>query len=353
MKEPMRKLVRWVVCLTALGPGSSGATPTAAKGSLPVVDLHVDLSYQVNYRGKKAARGTGQWLTSELGRAGVAGVVLPLFVPYEVSPRGPRFSDLEASYAGLLKILRATEPYALPGCAAQPGQVLTWLALEGAGPFALHAEEVSRWVSRGVRLWGLVHSRDNELATSSGTGPRWPHPRHGLTERGRELVGAIHRARAVVDVSHASDLAVRDILELARAHHVPVVATHSNARRLAHHPRNLTDEQIRAIAELGGVVGVSFHAPFLAAGRRAELEDVVRHVVHMIELVGAEHVAIGSDFEGGIQPPDGLGDVRGYPRLADALGRAGIGRADIRRILSENAFRILGCDSQVSPRAGQ
>jgi membrane dipeptidase len=343
-----RRLVFW---LATLGP--FGVGPAWAEAPVPVVDLHVDLSFQVTYHGKRPDRASGQLIASALRGSGVAGLVLPLFVPHEVSPTGPRLEDLETSYQRLLELLGHTDPYSLPGGPARPDHVRTWLAFEGAGPLAEHPEQVAAWVRRGVRIWGLVHSRDNELATSAGTGRPWPRPDHGLTPRGRELVRAIHAAGGVVDVSHASDLTVRDVLELGRAAHVPVVATHSNARQLARHPRNLTDDQIRGIAATGGLVGVNFHGPFLATGRQASLDDVVRHILHMVKLVGVDHVAIGSDFEGGIRPPAGLGDVRGYDRLARALGQAGLVRAEVTRIFSGNALRLLTRDLPVPAARGE
>src|SRR5690606_20870976 len=100
-----------------------------------------------------------------------------------------------------------------------------------------------------------------------------------------------------------SDRAVEDVIALSRASGVPTIATHSNARALADHPRNLTDEQLRAIASTGGIVGVNFHSRFLVSGRPATLADVVKHVMHLVRVAGVEHVAIGSDFEGDINPP--------------------------------------------------
>jgi membrane dipeptidase len=317
------------------------------------VDLHVDLSWQVTYQKKPADRASGQVIASALRGSGVTGLVLPLFVPYEVAPGGPRLEDLETSYQKLLEVLRHTDPYRPPGAPSQPDHVRTWLAFEGAGPLAEHPEQVAAWVRRGVRIWGLVHSRDNELATSAGTGRPWPRPDHGLTPRGRELVRAIHAAGGMVDVSHGSDLTVRDVLELGRAAHMPVVATHSNARQLARHPRNLTDDQIRGIAATGGLVGVNFHGPFLAIGRQASLDDVVRHILYLVRLVGADHVAIGSDFEGGIRPPPGLADVRGYDRLARALGQAGLSHAQVTQIFSGNALRLLTRDLPIPAARGE
>jgi membrane dipeptidase len=144
-----------------------------------------------------------------------------------------------------------------------------------------------------------------------------------------------------VDVSHASDRAVADVLALSRETSGVVVATHSNARRLADHPRNLTDEQLRGIAATGGVVGLNFHAPFVVRGRPALLSDVVKQALYLIQVAGIEHVALGADFEGGIRPARGLQDASRFPDLARALLSAGLSESAVRRVFSENALRVL------------
>jgi membrane dipeptidase len=224
--------------------------------------------------------------------------------------------------------------------------VRTWLAFEGAAPLAGDPDAVSRWSARGVRIFGLVHTSDNALATSSA-GSRVPA--HGLTDAGRELVRRVHASGGVVDVSHASDPATDEVIRMALADGVPAVATHSNARALAPHPRNLTDDQIRGIARTGGVVGINFHSRFLVAEGRAEIADVVRHVRHVARVAGTDHVALGSDFEGDIHPPRGLQDVAALPRLARALEADGLPRADVEKIFSRNALRVL-CPRAPAPK---
>jgi membrane dipeptidase len=314
----------------------SGAS--AVEVSPPVVDLHVDLSYRINYRGGSLSRGSGQYPARDLRRAGVAGVVLPLFVPYAVSPSGPRREDLEASLARLLELIPTVPPYSPPGCAAKEGSVRTWLSLEGAAPLAGDPDAARVWASRGVRLFGIVHTRDNALATSSGgEGGKTT----GLTALGQTFVHEVDRAGGIVDVSHASDAAVADVLAAALKDGAPVVATHSNARALTPHPRNLTDEQIRGIARSGGVVGVNLYSRFLTAHGRAKIADVVRHVRHLASVAGVEHVAIGSDFEGDIEPPVGMETVLGFPRLFTALRAAGLSYEEVARIFGGNALRLL------------
>lgn len=338
---PFTRFVWMLVASTAVSglAGLPAAGADAAERPVGVVDLHVDLSYQYNYRHHPFSDGTGQYASNRLRRAGVVGVVLPLYVPRGVSDTGPRLQDLEFSATRVLAALAASRVYAAPGCAAAAGdRVRTWLAFEGAAPLASAPESAAAWVGRGVKLFGLVHTYDNALATSSGVSP--PSSR-GLSAKGRDLVQAIARAGGIVDVSHASDPATRDVIALAEAAHFPVVASHSDARALAEHPRNLTDDQLRAIARTGGVIGVNFHSPFLARGRRATLDDVVRTIGHMVAVAGEDHVAIGSDFEGDIRPPAGLEDARGFPRLSAALAAAGMPRDVVEKIFAKNALRVL------------
>jgi membrane dipeptidase len=326
-----------IAALSALGRlPIAGAL--AAPRTPEVVDLHVDLSYRVNYRGGDFGRGSGQFVASHLRRDGVGGVVLPLYIPRDVSPEGPRMSDLDASFERVVSLIPKTPPFALPGCSAPAGTVRTWLAFEGAAPLAKDPSAVERWTKRGVRLFGLVHTYDNALATSSGAGNARVG---GLTDAGRDLVRRIHAAGGIVDVSHASDATTDDVLGIAEADHVPVVATHSNARTLAPHPRNLTDDQIRRIANTGGVVGVNFHSRFLAPSGRATLADVVRQIEYLVKVGGVDHVAIGSDFEGDISPPPELRDVDGFPRLSRALAARGMSRDDVAKVFGRNALRVL------------
>jgi membrane dipeptidase len=314
--------------------------PTPASGSRPfgVIDLHVDLSYQTNYEGRAFAEGTGQFRAAELASAGVVGVVLPLFVPKRVSPSGPRPADLEQSYQRVYGELAASEAYRLPGCIPANGRVRTFLAFEGAGPLAGKPAELTAWAVRGLRVLGLVHTQANALASSSGDAKPQPF---GLTDSGRDAVRAAASLGMSIDVSHASDRATREVLKLAGELAVPVVATHSNARALADHPRNVRDDELRGIARTGGVVGVNFHSAFLRSGVKATLADVVAQVLHLVKVMGAEHVAIGSDFEGDIRPADGLGDVKGYQRLAEALLRAGLSNQQVEGIMAKNALRVL------------
>src|SRR5262249_15852955 len=132
-----------------------------------------------------------------------------------------------------------------------------------------------------------------------------------------------------------------DLVPIAKAHGAPIVATHSNARAVADSPRNLTDDQLRIIAETGGVAGINFHTPFLTKNKEASLEDVSAMLRHMGKVAGIDHVAVGADCDGGIKPPGGLDDASRFPELATYLQTHGMAQGDVLKIFSLNALRIL------------
>jgi membrane dipeptidase len=337
-----------VAQLLLLVPSQARSQQISRPARFGVIDLHVDLSYQAMFKGRDLARGVGQYDASWLKDAGIDGIVFPLFVPRDASKQGPLMEHLDASYEALESKLPGLSLFAPAPCQGTAGQVDAFYAFEGSAPLGRDLDSIFRWAKRGVRFYGLVHSEDNLLAGSAGYGPATKEKQTGLTEAGRELVRRIHATRGMVDVSHASDAAFADILVQATADAVPLVATHSNARAIAPHARNLSDAQLRAIAATGGIVGINFHSPFLLGGPgQAELSDVVRHIRHVADVAGIDTVAIGSDFEGGIRPPAQLRDVRNFPVLAQALLDSGFSALEVQKIFSLNARRLL-CPRQAS-----
>lgn len=325
-----------------------GASPPAAVPPIvPVVDLHVDLAYRSLYKGRPFSLGSGQFSAESLLRGGVRGVVLPLFVPLD-APSGRSRAQFERSYAHVFRSILSARPYSLPGCAvrragSEPREISTWFAFEGAASVGADEAELRKWSLRGVRSFGLVHTEDNTLAGSSGRGPSLRMTAGGLSEEGKRFVELVVELGGRVDVSHASDQSTDDALLISERLGSPIIATHSNARALAPHPRNLTDAQIRRIAGTGGVIGVNFHQPFLRShpNERVRLGSVVEQIRYIAGLGGIDAVAIGSDFEGGITSVPELSDAGAYPRLADALRGDGMSEGDIEKVFSKNALRVL------------
>jgi membrane dipeptidase len=315
------------------------ASPAAHDGK-PVlyVDLHVDLPYQHVFKHAGLLASSGQYVASSAKKAGSSAVVLPLFVPARVSPGGPRMQDYEACWERFAASLREQTIYAAPDHEPAADQIRTFYSFEGMGPFTDDRAVLQRWVQRGVRLFGLVHNQSNALAAAAldrrGTD-------FGLSELGRRVVTQIYALGGIVDVSHASSRTTRDVLDLAEQFRTPVIASHSNARHLLDHPRNLDDDIIDRIARTGGIIGVNFHSPFLAKRRRATLADVVNQIRYLVSRVGADHVAIGSDYEGDIRPPIGLASVAEVPNLVAALRQAALSSREIEAIMGANALRLL------------
>lgn len=316
-------------------PRDSYSGPSPDDPPIMVVDLHVDIPWQVHFKGRSPALDEGQARLSALVAGHVGGLVFPIYIP----DRTKRIEDADAIFATVEAIL-SRNPVFLPlrAAAAEPGRISTFLSIEGAGLFAHDIEAIDRFIERGLRLVSPCHAK-NSLLASSATGAKVDH---GLTPAGKTFCERVYTRGALIDVSHVSDASFDDIAEIARRHGAPVVATHSNARAVADSPRNLPDAKLRVVAETGGVAGVNLHAPFVSGGARASLADVVKQVEHMVKVAGVDHVAIGSDFDGGIHAPDGLDDAGAFRVLAAALRRRGMSYDDVLKVFSLNALRVLG-----------
>ena len=222
------------------------------------------------------------------------------------------------------------------------GTVTAIVHMEGAEPIAPDLSNLEQWYDRGLRSIGLVWSRANAFAegvpfrfpSSPDTGP-------GLTDAGRELVRACNRLGILVDLSHLNEAGFWDVAELSDK---PLVATHSNAHALSPSSRNLTDAQLDAIRDSGGVVGVNFAVGFLREDGSNEpstpITEIVRHVDYLSQRMGVDHVAFGSDFDGALISAE-LGGAAGLPKLVDALRDAGYDGEAVAKITHENWLRVL------------
>jgi membrane dipeptidase len=230
----------------------------------------------------------------------------------------------------------------------------------------------------GARYMTLTHTNTNNWADSSTDEAR----HNGLSPFGKQVVLEMNRLGMLVDVSHVSDKTFYDAIAVSKA---PVIASHSSARALAHTPRNMTDDMLRALAKNGGVAMVNFYPVFLSdevanaskardeklkpeiaalkakdPAEGAEYEDGVRklmaanplprvswtvivdHIDHMVNVAGVDHVGIGSDFDGIPSVPEGMEDVSKLPAIPAELKRRGYSDADVKKIMGENFMRVFG-----------
>jgi membrane dipeptidase len=262
-------------------------------------------------------------------------VPLPEPLPHEQAQRD--VEEMAASLEGLaVSIVRRIEDIV-------PGRVNAIMHIEGAEPIAPDLSNLEAWYDRGLRSVGIVWSRPN--AFGEGVPFRFPDSPDtgaGLTRAGRDLVRACNLLGLMVDLSHLNEAGFWDVANITQA---PLVATHSNAHALCASTRNLTDRQLDAIGESGGVVGVNFASMFLredgGLGTDIPLGEIVRQIDYIAARIGVDHVAFGSDFDGA-EVPDELGGISGLPRLVEALAGSGYSSEELARITHRNWLRVLG-----------
>lgn len=328
----MRRLAATIIVVlsTAAAFHANGGEP-----AVPVIDMAQELLPRDTSGPPAFSDRNGQASLLRLRQGNVTGVVLSLHEPRLGASSA---ISAETAYLDLQRSLSRPGAFHAPGCRRGGEKIATWLALDGASELARDPSRIKIWTVRGVRFFGIVAAADNELGTSFVDPP--PGPVVGLSARGKEVVRRIYDEGGIVDVSSASAPTRADVFEIARSLKVPVVALSSNARALADNPRNLTDAELRDVAASGGVVAASFDETRVVRGRTATLHDLVRQILYLKRLAGAEHVAIGSGYEN-TRPPDGLSNAASFPVLARALLASGVERADVERIFFANALRLL------------
>lgn len=214
------------------------------------------------------------------------------------------------------------------------------LSIEGAEALEGNLDSLDEFHARGVRAMGITWNRRNAFGCGVRPTEGGSLSHMGLAPLGFELVEKLESMRMIVDASHLSDTAFEDLARTARR---PFIASHSNARTVCNHVRNLTDAQIRRIAENGGVVGVVFVPPFVAARpERSYLDHLLDHIDHIIKVGGLDCVALGSDFDGykGIEGHV-LADASEFPLLAVALESRGYRSSEMEKIFSGNWERLI------------
>src|SRR5712692_6173104 len=260
--------------------------------------------------------------------------------------------------------------------AKQNGKIAIMIGVEGGHAIEDSLDTLRDFYRLGARYMTLTHVNTNNWCDSSGDGGR----HGGLTEFGREVVRTMNDIGMIVDISHVSDKAFYAALDVTRA---PLVATHSSCRALCRHPRNMTDDMLRALAKNGGVCMINFFSAFvnddvaqaiINAQRRtknlglggteetpddrtdwdtylkwfnsigcpqAKLDDVADHIIHAATVAGIDHVGIGSDFDGVPALPQDLQTAESLPRLTERLQQRGVADDDIEKILGGNFLRAF------------
>ncbi len=381
-------------------PSAQGIAPTSDTAGLdpltraqrlvrtmPIIDTHIDFPYRLAERKVWPKAGfealalrhpEGHFDYERARKGGLSGAFMSIYVPASYQQRP--VSEARALADSLIDLVYAVaraypDKFAVALRAEdiernfRLGIVSLPMGMENGAPIGT-LEDVAYFHRRGIRYITLAHSRDNRISDSSYDSAR---THGGLSDFGRQVVREMNRVGIMVDVSHLSDKAIWDVLEISTR---PVIATHSACRHFTpNFERNLSDTLIRAIAQKGGVVQVPFSHYFLStqsrqAFREAEarmrnrgipkegpkaqrfmrkelekagfgVREVADHIDHIRRLAGIDHVGLGSDFDGvGLATPPDLADVSMYPNLIAELFRRGYTEEEVKKVCYLNTLRV-------------
>ena len=212
------------------------------------------------------------------------------------------------------------------------GRIASMLGMEGGHAIENSLGSLRAFYSMGVRYMTLTHNGTLDWADACCDDAR----HGGLSEFGKEVVREMNRMGMLVDLSHTSPETMNDVLDVAEA---PVIYSHSSARAVHDHPRNVPDQVLRRLPENGGVVMVTFVPQFLTANDQATIADVADHIDHIANIAGVDHVGIGSDYDGIESTPVGMEDVSTFPVLFAELSRRGWTEEDLAKLAGENVLR--------------
>jgi len=220
--------------------------------------------------------------------------------------------------------------------AVAEGKIGVFIGVEGAHILSGRMDGVEHFHAKGARYFTLGHFSENEAVYSSND---VPNADKRLKPFGKDLIRELERYRMMVDIAHVAPGCFWDVMKMVTK---PVIASHIGMRAMHDHWRNLDDDQVRAVGENGGVIGIIFSPTFLAGEFWVcKLDTVMAHIEHCMEIAGEDHVALGSDWDGFITTPRGLEDVTGLPRITQRLLDRGHSKETVKKILGENFLRVF------------
>jgi membrane dipeptidase len=206
------------------------------------------------------------------------------------------------------------------------------LSLEGAEPLEDKLANLSVFYELGVRAVTLTWNEKNLVGSGARSGDYG-----GLTSFGKKVVAKMNELGMLIDVSHLNEAGFWDVYELSEK---PFIASHSNAAKVRPHPRNLTDDQIKAVAKRGGVIGINLYKAFITENETATVEDALNHVDHILDMVGDDYIGIGCDFDGASEFVEGIRDVSDMIKFYNALNNK-YGAKTAGKIFSKNFERVV------------
>ena len=359
----INKLIKVLTAILLVGcVNEKDLTPDAiAQGSL-IIDTHIDVPYklkmQLEYNGSFEDISIKTSLNFDYPKSIKGGLNLPFFsiyLPASTEEEGTSFILANELIDMMDKIIEKNpEKFFFVDTSTYlgnlPGQNLIGIAygMENGAAIEGKLENVEYFYNKGIRYITLTHSKSNHISDSSyDENKNWG----GLSEFGKSLIPEMNRIGVIVDISHVSDDAFMQAIEISKT---PVIASHSSLRHFTPGwERNVSDEMLIALAKNKGVIQINFGTAFLNDVNdknksydpntyiHAEVTDVVDHIDHVVNVVGIDFVGIGSDYDGvGDTLPNGLKDASSYPNLIAELQNRGYSTTDIQKILGGNFVRV-------------
>ncbi|AEV68414.1 dipeptidase [Acetivibrio clariflavus] len=218
--------------------------------------------------------------------------------------------------------------------ALSQGKIAAMLSIEGGEALQGDLGALRNFYRLGVRSVCLTWNYRNEIAD----GVKDEETGGGLTPFGRQLVAEMNRLGMLVDLSHISQRGFWDVMATTSK---PVIVSHSNARKICSHPRNLYDDQILAVAKNGGVIGINFYPEFLNDEGKAFVKDIIKHIEHIVSLAGPDHIGIGADFDGIEKTPEDIKGIENISIVFEEMAKLNYSDEIIRKFASENFLRLV------------
>jgi membrane dipeptidase len=386
-----------VCCVLLAGAGGNGIAERAHKlqFSSIVLDTHDDTTQRLFMKdfdlGKRNAEGSVD--IPKMREGGMNAIFFSIWIDGKIMGAPAVQKALDQIDAVHETVNKYSKDVVFARTAAEvrkahaEGKIAALMGVEGGHMIGNDIRVLRMFGDLGVRYMTLTHFYNDEWADSSTDKPA----HNGLTDFGKEIVREMNRQGIMVDISHVSDKTFYDALEVSKA---PLIASHSSCRALCNHPRDMTDDMIKALAAKGGVIQINYEKSFIdqaykdasdketggvvqsmgaltkncnndeacieremtkmekklvAEGKLPHVswERIIDHIDHAVKLVGADHVGLGSDFDGA-NMPEGMEDCSKLPKITEALLRKGYSEGDVRKILGENTLRVMEQVEKVS-----
>lgn len=326
------------------------STSLAVHKELIIVDGHCDsvldmVGMSFTQKGKAPPRdfyADTSWCHVDLPKLQRAGVTCQTMTLFTDDPQVP-FATQHAMMLSdkVDEIIGGSEDLVPAFCAGDirkakaDGKIALMKSIEGGEAIGTDLGLLREFHRRGVRIFGLTYNRPGPIGRGLGAPGSG-----GLTPFGRAVVAEAAKIGMVIDVSHLSDEGLADVLKITE---VPFVASHSNSRRVNGHNRNLTDEQLKAIANKGGLIGLTYPGVFVDSDpRKVSFRRLMDHLDHMLDVAGADHIGLGSDFDGYTLPYGiAMTSCLDVPKITDYLLKNGLSLEDTAKVMGKNWLRVI------------